>query len=562
MALMEKKLYGIYLAYPPTIDLRDQGLGRHLAAFLKGAIESRNVEFIIVCPSWSKEGLHLLMEAEHVPQDSFKIISPPGELISLRVHRMLKNLIDRVRKRDKQEDKSNSLFARLGVVYDNFKTKLLVSTKVWQFLLFSVPLIVIGLILAIKNILGRLSQYFVNTKDHTPKNNPIKKTMRYFYRFVRSVVSSPKENAILFNFYKRIEVRETDLMLTMINKMADVRAWYTPTAFWPSFNKIHAPRLMCVPDVVLTEFPVGFAQIGGDRFLDTFNTVEAAIYGGSHFVTYSEHIKKSILIDRYKKKAEQVTVIPHAANVLNQFLRDDDLSEGEKEQLCCSLLRTALKKSSNPAYTDGFKNTSVKFIFYASQFRPSKNVLILLRAYHYLLRQRFITHKLILTGRPKILAEIDNYIEENSLTKDVLLLSGLTTAELAACYKRADLAVNPSLSEGGCPFTFTEALSVGTPVLMANIPVTTEVLTQAQLQQKMLFDPYDWQDLAKKIEWALNNRTSLLTDQRVIYQALVKRTWQNVVDEYVDALEKITHKKQQSSFGVIPQECPQEGVLS
>jgi len=52
----------------------------------------------------------------------------------------------------------------------------------------------------------------------------------------------------------------------------------------------------------------------------------------------------------------------------------------------------------------------------------------------------------------------------------------LVEFRIAACYKLADLAVNPSLSEGGFPFTFTEALSVGTPVVMARIPVTEEII--------------------------------------------------------------------------------------
>ncbi|MFD2884495.1 glycosyltransferase [Pseudomonas lini] len=68
------------------------------------------------------------------------------------------------------------------------------------------------------------------------------------------------------------------------------------------------------------------------------------------------------------------------------------------------------------------------------------------------------------------------FISEHGLQNDVLCLYGLSIQELAACYKLADLAVNPSLSEGGCPFTFTEALSVGTPVVMARIAVTEEIL--------------------------------------------------------------------------------------
>ena len=92
-----------------------------------------------------------------------------------------------------------------------------------------------------------------------------------------------------------------------------------------------------------------------------------------------------------------------------------------------------------------------------------------------------------------MLPEIAQFIHKHNLQNDVLCLHDLSAQELAACYRLADLAVNPSLSEGGCPFTLTEALSVGTPVVMARIAVTEEVVTDPELQSLMLFDPYDWE---------------------------------------------------------------------
>ena len=122
----------------------------------------------------------------------------------------------------------------------------------------------------------------------------------------------------------------------------------------------------------------------------------------------------------------------------------------------------------------------------------------------------------------------------------MLCLHGLSTQQLAACYRLADLAVNPSLSEGGCPFTLTEALSVGTPVVMARIAVTEEVVTDPELQGLMLFDPYDWEDMAARIEWALQNRQRLLERQLKLYERLAERSWKTVVNEYVAILERIS----------------------
>jgi len=155
------------------------------------------------------------------------------------------------------------------------------------------------------------------------------------------------------------------------------------------------------------------------------------------------------------------------------------------------------------------------------------------------LRKRFFVHKLILTGDPVRFPTVGAFIRERSLQNDVLCLHGLSAAELAACFRLAELAVNPSFSEGGCPFTLTEALSVNTPVVMARIPVTEEIVTEPALRDMRLFDPYDWRDVAARIEWALDHREPLLVAQRALYAKLQQRTWRNVVDDCVGVLEHL-----------------------
>lgn len=339
-----------------------------------------------------------------------------------------------------------------------------------------------------------------------------------------------------------MEEAEVCLMREMIEERKDIAAWYSPTAFWPHFNEIAAPRLTCVPDVVLADFPVGFAPLGDDRMLDILRKVERTIEDGQYFVTYSADVKWRTLVNRYHVAPEAITIVPHGANRLDDVVAVSGFADDEAatDTLCRNLLRTALGKALNNGCAHLFSADDMCFIFYASQFRPNKNVLSLLRAYEYLLTRRYIGHKLILTGNPKVLPEIGRFVTEHHLQNDVLLLNRLSTQELAACYRLADLAVNPSLSEGGCPFTFTEALSVGTPVIMARIPVTEEVIINPELQDAMLFDPYDWRDIADKIEWGLQNRQLLLARQKPFYEQLAQRSWRNVVDEYVEILDRIS----------------------
>ena len=346
----------------------------------------------------------------------------------------------------------------------------------------------------------------------------------------------------MLRLYRFMEQHETDVLTAKINRLMQVEAWYSPTAFWPSFNKIKAPHVMCVPDVVLKDFPVGFSNVGGDRFLESFKMVEKAIEGSSRFITYSNDIKWSTLVDQYGINPDCIDVVPHAVNDLHALVDVTGFADNETtgRRYAESLFSAALGKATNADYAGSFANRSAKFLFYPSQFRPSKNILSLLNAYYHLLKERYIGHKLILTGNPKDMPEIDDFIRNHNLANDVLCLHGLTVPELAACYQLADLAINPSLSEGGCPFTFSEALSVGTPVVMARIAVTEEVITDPELQGMMLFDPYIWQDIADRIEWAIQNRDKLRSAQMDAFKSISQRTWNDVVADHIKILDRIS----------------------
>jgi len=537
------KKYGIYLAYPPTVDLHEEGLGRHLVEFLKGVQERGNVTFVFACPSWMQKNLIGLFDASGVSHDYFEIIAPKKLPSVLRVY----EYITTFKKRKKRIGRLAKLLKLLAMVASDtsiFLLKKFVGTKsIALMLLIGIAVLLIFLIVVIFKLIIRviLSVWVLRKKlaDQARRESPlIDKALGR----ISDLTSQPKQSSLLTQLYSLMMESEGSLMLSLIDARTDIDAWYSPTAFWPHFNKIRAPRLTCVPDVVMTDFPVGFAPVGGQRFLGNFRQVEMAIEGGQHFVTYSEDIKWRTLVERYHVDSEAINVVTHAAMRLDDLVVVTGFPDDEAgtDLLCRNLFRVALCKAVNNGYAGNFGSEDVRFVFYASQFRPNKNVITLLKAYEYLLKRRYISHKLVLTGNPNTLPEIARFITEHNLENDVLCLHKLSVQELAACYRLADLAVNPSLSEGGCPFTFTEALSVGTPVVMARIPVTEEVITNYELQQQMLFDPYDWKETADKIEWGLNNRHLLLAKQKPLYNQLSQRTWRHVVDEYVEILDRIS----------------------
>jgi glycosyltransferase involved in cell wall biosynthesis len=539
---MPVKVYGIYLAYAPTIDLQYQGLGRYLAYFLKAAAKRSDVHFVVACPSWTKESLLKLCEVEGLAVGTFDILSLPDKPLLLRVYeRYLQHKQRPFRPsrfaRWKQAFLSRCMRHRLSIERRFATSRSVLGLLPWLVYIVALGILLLPILFILVASRAGSRAFLALRTRFVGLSGVARELVR-----LRTLSKQPKEEATVLRLYGFMAQHETDVLVAKINRLTHVQAWYSPTAFWPSFNKIKAPHVMCVPDVVLKDFPVGFSHAGGDRFLENFKMVEKAIEGSNHFITYSDDVKWSTLVDQYGVNPGCIDVVPHAVNDLHAWLDITCFPDNEAtgRRYAETLFSTALGKATNIEYAGSFTNRSAKFLFYPSQFRPSKNVLSLLLAYYHLLKERYVGHKLILTGNPKDMPEIEEFIRDHNLANDVLCLHGLTVPELAACYKLADLAINPSLSEGGCPFTFSEALSVGTPVVMARIAVTEEVITDPALQAMMLFDPYIWRDMADRIEWAIQNRDKLRSVQMDAFKAISRRTWDDVVADHIEILDRIS----------------------
>lgn len=537
------KYYGIYLAYQPDVDMRPHGIGRFIASFLKGAAGKEDIRLVIVCPSWSRKSLLDLFEAESIPQEHFEVVCPSLLPVSLSIYQGLKALKSLLYGKP-NSGKHVSYFKRQVVKHLHRLEAALVQVKsplpfsalaAYGVILgvFFVPLL--GVFAAVRGL-----SWVAALGSRRLLQLP---SVADFHHRLTKVWRQPKDDVLVNRWYRLMEEREVSDMVHIANGMSHVSAWYCPTAFWPSFNDIQAPRLLCVPDVVPLDFPVGFAAVGGERGLQAFDLICETIQRADRIVTYSHHVKWHTLVKQLQVPHETISVIPHAPNEMNALIDVTGFPDNRIASInyCRYLFRAALNRTVFPEGV-GYYNSEISFIFYASQFRPHKNVLTLIKVYDYLLRHRFIQQKLVLTGDPWGVPEIGEYIIKSRLQYDVLCLRGLSVEQLAACYRLADLAICPSLAEGGFPFTFGEALSVGTPVVLSRIPVVMEVLDDPKVYDTTLFDPYDWMDMARRIEWGLKNRNELLKVQQPFFERWRERTWNDVVGEYSRELDRLAAK--------------------
>jgi len=538
------KTFGIYILYPPLVDLRREGLGRYLAHLLKGGAEHKDVHMVILCPSWFPEQMESLLEAEGVPSERLQIVSPGRQPVAIRIRNSLSKVLQL---RGKKGTSVRGWLSRIKSDHTDWVARQAVTTTSFAWLVtLAFGLTFLYLLLLPFVLVGGTCLFLIKLVYRGLKWLWLKSGLQTAATKFYNAIISPMHNEYVVRLYDHITAAEAKRCEKLANKLKQVRAWYCPTAFWPAFNRLKAARVMCVPDVVLTEFPTQF----DGRLQRVFGDIEEAIKSGEHFITYSENVKQKTLVDRYNIDPKQVSVIRHAPQKLDKYvtIQNGEHTEETSRAYCKAVLRNLLKKNESP-YLSGFQNVDMKFFFYASQFRPNKNVLSLLKAFKYLQRERYCSHKLILTGNRMVLPYIDDFIRSNDLECDVLCLHGLSVVELASLYKLADLAVNPSLSEGGAPFTFNEALSVGTPVVTARIAVTEEIVQDSVMDEIMYFNPRNWRELADRMEWAIHNRDRLLKEELRVYETLNQRTWADVVEEHIKVfdlaadLHESRHKK-------------------
>ncbi len=162
----------------------------------------------------------------------------------------------------------------------------------------------------------------------------------------------------------------------------------------------------------------------------------------------------------------------------------------------------------------------------------------LLEAFRRLTRYRFQHIRLVLTGNPDNFPEVMEYLNKYDMLDEVVFCVGVSSQELAALYRCAELVVTTTLYEGGFPFTFGEGMSVGTPSIMSDIRQVRDVLEPAGLEIAM-FDATDAEAIVEKIIWALDHRSELYQKELPLYQQLAQRTDKVVAEEYIDVFENI-----------------------
>lgn len=175
------------------------------------------------------------------------------------------------------------------------------------------------------------------------------------------------------------------------------------------------------------------------------------------------------------------------------------------------------------------------YLLYLGNFMPHKNLSGLIKAYSLLKQRHQIDACLVLAGKnDRLRAELEDLIEKEQLTGDVILTGFVEPEQVPMLYANAELFVYPSLYEG-FGLQALEAMNYDIPAAVSNVSALPEISGDAAIG----FDPNSPEDMAAallKILRGQDLRNSLVEKGRKRVQAF---SWKTTVERTVGVYRDI-----------------------
>jgi glycosyltransferase involved in cell wall biosynthesis len=303
-----------------------------------------------------------------------------------------------------------------------------------------------------------------------------------------------------------------------------------PIGMYAAATGLRGSTATTFADFVPAEFPGMLAD--HPAFVARGRQMSRLLAGSDVIICLSDHVRRRQLPYLVPEPPAEVVVIAPGPPDRGASVRFDPAS-GDPVGAATALLRQRFP-GARAAVPDWWSRPT---IVVPSQDRPYKNLPSLIEAVAYLNRREQRMVRIVLTARPDP-AHIGRVVEDAGATAFVEFLPDLPDEELDLVLACASLAVTPSLFEGSLPFTLYEAVSVGTPCLMADIPVTRAALAaHPDVEALTVFDATDPRRAAAAIKAALDRRAELLELQRgFVADYYRENSWDACAARYVDVL--------------------------
>ena len=537
---------GIWMHETNPNGFTGEGISRLLAMIVSGSKNYPDLQIHIAAVSWVKQAIidymdDLGVDTQHL---SFELVSDKPPLI-FQVYNWWINRKPRPRK---QWFFGNKLRKHLQEIRTEAATRFIaLRPGAGLLIMFSLVVIVfpfivvLGILFAIFNVIRKLLDRGISLLHI---NELTESARGHLHRRKETIFGlAPKVYAYMAD-------AELKLLARKVGRDKKFTAWFFAYPNQKYLSYFNSATIVAVPDIVYFDFPSRYSRAVNDLVDNHFFFIKQTISNADAVITFSEHVRQNQIIRPAYQPKENVTVIRHAPIETRSLISSrPGVDDSELLLLARRVIKNYLQKQTlnrndaDAVYLRSLNLGDISYLFVSSQSRLHKNHLKLLEVYRILLREKYINIKLVFTG--EFSDEMQKYITQERLHLDVLSMHYMPPVVHASFYACARLTVIPTLFEGGFPFVFSESLSVNTPVVMSNIPVVREILSEAE-QNLFCFDPYNTQGMVEKIKWALENRSSLLSAQTHVIEQMKMRTWAHAAEEYLGVIIKTKKRKRKA----------------
>jgi glycosyltransferase involved in cell wall biosynthesis len=310
--------------------------------------------------------------------------------------------------------------------------------------------------------------------------------------------------------------------------------------FWKQIILPYKSKVLGCQVLFCSDFMVPYFSLG-------IKTIP--VFHDAFFWEYPQHYNKYWLLffrnlglAAAKKAAFVVTPTQYASNQLSKHTgipQSKIIAIGEAPKTIDNQNKDHHNKENQVSTsTQDILNTD--YILHVGTLEKRKNLPALIRAFKIVQQSGFPNLKLVLVGKAsnKITlddsAAIKDAINQEQLSRDVVLTGYLNDDEVQVIYQKAKLYVFPSINEGfGIPVL--EAFKYKVPVVIANNTCLPEV---AGLGAKS-FNPFEATDIAQTITLLLNDealRQSYIEKGNVQLQNF---SWEKTAESLMQLFKKV-----------------------
>lgn len=342
---------------------------------------------------------------------------------------------------------------------------------------------------------------------------------------------SPRDHAV--------EAMSFEKLAHFANEHVPVLGWLSIFPTFQFAQLLEKPLAVVFPDdipKIFHEFSDAAWGPDGVHF-EREKAVASLIRHADRLITFSEHVRDAHLGAVHDIPPTKVTVVPHAQPDLAPaltFIRQRTRTANSLGR-AGDILR-AHARLRGWSYLQDYPFEHAPYIVISTQDRVTKNIRLIIDAVLRLVREDRRDIKILSTAPLHFGATwtpTPGFIERHIALRDLSAVPDLPRVEHAALYHCAAVAVHASIFEGGhAPFPFSEAVSVGTPCLMARGPHVAEFLVDEPQMAQFTFDPNDASELQALLISTLERRDEVLAVQRAVFERLRKRNWADVAAAY------------------------------